>query len=295
MFRNAVSYSFNENFTLTIDQIENALSTKPKRSLSSQEIESWAAEEFIKGDDRYCLDATNGFILFKFNIQTRVLPAQVVNKAVNDKIEIIKEKEQRNISKKERAEIKENILFELIPRSFIKEKCVNCMVSTNDRRLIVDTQSFAMADEITSLLRSCLGSLAITPLSALYHIPETITQWRNKPPADIELLEEFQLISSLDRTIKVNHKNTSLYSNQVNEHIEEGMILKYVRMSFDEKIEFTLDDLFLLRKIKFAVEPENKTEDEYENIQSQAFLESKELNLLLDKIIANISSIPNRA
>ena len=283
MLKNAIAYEFNKDFNLTADQIEVALNQKPYRQLSSHESKSLTVSHFFENDDKLAYESEGGHIFIKLTSQAKLLPNDVVNDEVKERVEEIKNNDGRSISKKELNEIKEEVIFELLPKSFVRRKSTIVMISLKERRLMVDTSSGAKADDVTAFLRECLGSLDIKPLQNTYDVKKRLTGLLKKAPGDFELLEDFEITSSLDSQSKLKIKNLTLRSNQIVEYIEEGLLLSQLRINYDDNVEFTLKDNASIARIKYA---ENETVDNAETkkeaIQTQCFLTSMSINKIFN-------------
>ena len=90
---------------------------------------------------------------------------KIDNGAVNARVkEIVAEieKQGRTVKRKERTVMKDQIIGELLPLILPTPKYTFAYYHTESKTLIVDTTSDKTSDEVTSLLRKCIGSLKAT-------------------------------------------------------------------------------------------------------------------------------------
>jgi len=92
---------------------------------------------------------------------------KIDNGAVNARVkEVVAEieKQGRTVKRKERTVMKDQIIGELLPSILPTPKYTFAYYHTESKTLIVDTTSDKTSDEVTSLLRKCIGSLKATTL-----------------------------------------------------------------------------------------------------------------------------------
>ena len=69
----------------------------------------------------------------------------------------------RTPSKKEREQIKEDVIFELLPRAFSRTTVtLHAYINTKENIIVVNTSSRGKAEDVLSLLRKTLGTLPVT-------------------------------------------------------------------------------------------------------------------------------------
>lgn len=90
---------------------------------------------------------------------TKGVPAEEVNKAANEKVAAIQEATGRKVGKKELREIKADVIHDLLPRAFARQKLTYVLYSERTQRLFVNTGSQKAADLVMTHLVECLKSL----------------------------------------------------------------------------------------------------------------------------------------
>ncbi|BCE02123.1 recombination-associated protein RdgC [Marinicellulosiphila megalodicopiae] len=284
-FKQIFVYQFNEGFNVTSEQIQTALVQKPWRPCSQQEASSMGFRSVKKHDDSL-IYVTGSQTYFKITKQERILPSSVINEALQEKVEEIKNNEQRNVSKKERTEIKDEIIFELLPRAFTKNRDYLGFFCSDSQRLILNCSSASAADDITAMLRDALGSLAVTPWQNVLDIKSKLTSWLDETPVGFELLEDFELTSSSDTQSKLKLKHLPLHSKQIEEYVAEGLLISQLRVNFEEKIEFSIKENATIGRIKYGDEllQSEQSEDEDAQFDADCILHSKEVLNIVAKI-----------
>lgn len=90
---------------------------------------------------------------------TKGVPAEEVTKAANEKVAAIKEALGRKVGKAELRQIKADVIHDLLPRAFARQKKTYVMYSERTQRLFVNTGSQKAADLVMTHLVECLKSL----------------------------------------------------------------------------------------------------------------------------------------
>jgi recombination associated protein RdgC len=129
--------------------------------------------------------------------EEKVLPAAVVNKMVQEKILEAEDKQGHKLSKKERIALKDELIFELLPRAFTFSSKTYAYIDSKGGWLIVDAASAKKAEDLFRSLRKCLGSLLVVPLNTLEKPITDMTAWliNNQAPEDIPIEDECELRS----------------------------------------------------------------------------------------------------
>ena len=102
-FKNLLIYRFTKPFTLTAEEVNTKLAEKSFAPCNSQDVSSYGWAMPLGNQGSEYIHATNGCIMICAQKQDKILPASVVNDVLADKIEEIKEAEDRIPGRKERT------------------------------------------------------------------------------------------------------------------------------------------------------------------------------------------------
>ena len=96
--------------------------------------------------------------------QGRTHPAgSVVRDALKEKVDEIEAQQMRKVYKKERDQLKDEIVQTLLPRAFIRRSSTFAAIAPSLGLILVDSASAKKAEDLLSTLREALGSPAGTP------------------------------------------------------------------------------------------------------------------------------------
>ena len=126
-FKNLALYRFTEPFTLATEELEQKLSEKPFLSCGGHDEFSLGWTSPVGNGVEQLVHPSNGFIMLCLKKEEKVIPASVINEMLLEKISEIEEQEARKLAKKERTALKEDLIFELLPRAFSFSKKNLCL------------------------------------------------------------------------------------------------------------------------------------------------------------------------
>ena len=91
--------------------------------------------------------------------EEKVLPAGVIRDILDDKVLEIQNNEARNVGRKEKQELKEQITDDLLPRAFTRSSRTQAIFDTRRGFLLVNNAASAKAENVLTKLREALGGL----------------------------------------------------------------------------------------------------------------------------------------
>lgn len=137
---------------------------------------SWAKWGFSAPDYFYdeCLcHVANGTLRFQTEKRERLLPGDVLRKAITEEGNALQEKQEEPLNKKQWAEIKDVVTARLLPKSHIVSKIVPAVMipSGADVLLVIFSSSAKVCEDVQSLLRSTFGGWPFYPFTNSFAWP----------------------------------------------------------------------------------------------------------------------------
>ncbi len=254
-FRNLVAFYFEETPEYTQEMLESKLVDRGFQACGSQEPFSlgWTPP-MGRQSDQYS-HWGSGAILLTARREERLLPASVVKEAVMEKVELIEAEQERRVTRKERIDMRDEMTFELMPKAFTRSSLMAGMILPEQRLLIIDSTSWAKAEEWVSLLRETLGSLAVRPVEMTQSVSDVFTGWLggNTPvPSHIEIGDECELRSMEETAAVVKCRHQDLGSQEIIAHIKAGKIVVKLSMNWGESLSFLLSDNLEIKRLQFS-------------------------------------------
>lgn len=259
-FRNYCTFRLTQPLQLTQEALEEALKTKLARPCANQELSTYgfvsplATKELERTDASPSLShwSQNAFLIAARS-ETKKLPPSVVNDELDLKVKAIEAEQMRKVYKKERNQIKDEIIQGLLPRAFINRKITFGYVDLESGLVFVNTASPKNAEDLLSTLREALGSLPVRPLTVKIAPSATMTEWiKHKQAAEgFTALGNCTLQDTQEDGGKVECKSQDLTSDEVANHIAAGKIVTKLDLAFEDKMSFSLTEKMVLKSVRF--------------------------------------------
>ena len=250
MFSNLTIYKFTELFDLTANELEEAIE-------GNRFVPCGKHEEFSLGwtppIGETLVHACNGFMMLCLKREEKVLPASVVNEMLSDEIAKIESRDGCASTRKQKSSLKDELIFELLPRAFSHSKNTHAYIDPVGGWIIVDAASAAKAEELLSYLRKCLGSLAVTPINTTNNPVGVMTEWliSGVVPQGFVINDECELQSMEDTKTIVRCKHHNLSLPEITHHLETGKQVVKLAMTWSDRLSFVLDENLAIKRLKF--------------------------------------------
>ena len=252
-FKNLAVYRFTEPFTSTAEALEQKLQQQPFRPCGGHDEFSFGWTAPLGKSSDALVHANNGFMMICAKKEEKVIPASVINEMLQEKISEIEEREARKLPGKERTRVKDELIFDLLPRAFSFSKKTFAYIDSQGGWLVVDAASPKKAEDLLSQLRKCLGSLPVVPIGASVKTAPIMTQWLllHNEPKDIVIEDECELRSPEEEGAIIRCKRHDLALPEIKNHLDTGKQVIKLAMSWADRLSFVLDESLLVKRLKF--------------------------------------------
>jgi len=253
-FKNLLVYRLTQDLPFDAEALETALATKPARPCASQELTTYGfVAPFGKGEDAPLVHVSGDFLLIAARKEDRILPGSVVNDALRDKIEEIEAEQMRKVYKKERDQLKDEIIQAFLPRAFIRRGSTFAAIAPKQGLILVNASSPKRAEDLLSTLREVIGSLPVRPLTVKVSPSATMTEWvKTQKAADhFFVLDECELRDTHEDGGIVRCKRQDLTSEEIQLHLSTGKVVTQLSLAWQDKLSFVLDDKMVVKRLKF--------------------------------------------
>ncbi|MFY7697333.1 MAG: recombination-associated protein RdgC [Legionella sp.] len=229
----------------------------------------------------------------------RILPRTVINRFLLERVQALETQQGRTIKRAEKAQMAEDIEFELLPKSFCVQKRLPAIIDTVTKRLMINTASSSQATQLTSLLRKSLPGLHLEPIATQENLALRFTEWINNPstlPPVFQLASDCILLALDDDKKRFNCKGCELPANEVLALLSQGLAAAEISIIWNERIQFTLTHEFTFKRLKcldYLVDDFNEIrqqDDEAQQRDAALALLSGELRNLINDLIACLGS-----
>ena len=185
--------------------------------------------------------------------EEKILPPAVVNEQLVERLAEIEAREGRRPGKRERAELRDGLITELLPRAFSHRRRTHAYIDRERDWLIVDSASGRRTDDLTGLLRSTLGELPIV-FPATGEAPSVVmTRWLadGATPDGITIEQECELRAIDEDGGIVRCRRQDLSVPEIQQHLVAGKQAMRLALRWEDRLSFTLDDRLGVRRLRF--------------------------------------------
>lgn len=205
-----------------------------------------------------------GGMAWRIRMDQKILPSSVVAAEV-DKRSVARSAEVgRAIGKKERAEIKEDVLIELTPKALVRTTAnVLCLHLAAENVIIMNTTSSKMVDACASALAAAipgLGEMVIMNKSGMRRaLGKKLLQILQDPDCgafgEFQPCDEVVLADEEKRKITIKMSNLQIARDGIKEALTSGFTVRSMGLSH-EGLDFRVTDDLQLRSLCFPIDPD---------------------------------------
>lgn len=253
-FKNAQVYQLSESASVSLEEWQEKMSEHLYSPCQQQQAVSLGWVPAIP-DSEALIHVSGEHWLFCLQRQERLLPGPVIREVLQEKVEQLQHAEDRRVGSKERQTLKDEVIFSLLPKAFVRTSRHYFYINPEKRLLVVDAGSETRADEVTSFLRESLGSLPLTILQSVCQPAAVLTSWvadAQNIASGWELQPDLELTQSSNSDIKVRLKNVELDSESVATHLEQDGQVMQIAFSWQERLEAVITAKAQLKRIRYA-------------------------------------------
>ena len=253
-FKNLIIYQFETLPDLQHEALSAALESGRFTHCGPQDVTSIGWTSPLGNPSDELIHSGSNFCLLSARLEQRLLPATVVREALNEKVLQIEAAEQRKVSRKQKSEIRDELIFSMTPKAFTRSTRITGMILPNENLLIVDSASRPRAEDWITLLRESLGSLEVTPLEFNQSVSALLTGWLNGQtslPSTLQLGDECLLQSPDDVKSKVRLQGQDLGENEIRAHLDAGKYVTRLQLHWQESLSFVFTEAAELKRLVF--------------------------------------------
>lgn len=274
MIKNFIAYRMTAASTL--DLKDNLAEDLAVRDPSAVQWSSMGFTPFYNGEWRY--DATGGY-MFIVQLRERILPAKVISQRLREMMDDAEKQMGRPVNKKEIMTLKDRAKLELLPEAFIKHTDIPVVViQTNQHSsslgsfLLIGSTSANKVDDIVNLLHASTdvenaGNLDIKPFAGDLDINDFLKRLLREGYLGEQVNE---LADDFDQAIHTFNLGTAaalrgpdkatvrfkdmdlLGDTDIEDHVKHGFVPTELSITFEDKIEFAMNDKGIIKRIRFS-------------------------------------------
>lgn len=203
--------------------------------------------------------------------EEKVLPSAAIKHKLDERIIKIQTEEGRNVGRKEKQELREAIIDNLLPKALTKRSRTNGLLDTG--WLWVDTASRHKAENLLTKLREALGGLPAQQPVARQSPVSLMTNWllQGEAQGRFVLDSDVTLVGVGDVAPKVKISRKDLTAEDVVQHAKNGMKVTELGLIWNDRVAFILTQDLTLKRIQWLDVVQEEAQDNCDDAQSQAY------------------------
>ena len=267
-FRNVQPFRLSGNF-YSEETVETALAKHAARDPGPLETEAWGWAPVLAETEARALQVEGRFVL-RLRRSERILPASVVRDEVAKRVKALEAEQDREVYRKERTRIREEVQLELLPRAFVRSKDTLLLVAPKESWVFVDTPNRTVAEDVTKHLRDALGSLPLENVECQESAGAMMTRWLGAGAAKgvFDLGEECELRAATSGIVRV--RDLDLASPEIRNHLRQGLHAHQLALVWPDHLRFVLEADGSCKRLHFEEALRNVGEEMEDPLAQQA-------------------------
>ena len=269
-FKNVMIYRLTKSLDWTSQTLQTALEQEIFHPCGQSDMSKFGWTNPLRGSELLHFSVGKQILLLARK-EEKILPNHVVKRELDERVNLLEEKENRKLKKTEKQALKDDVTAMLLPRAFSKTQQTAIWIDSETNLIYVDAASSKRAEDTLALLRKSLGSLPVVPLAFANEPTTVMTDWiaQDNLPEYLTALEEAELKAPDDAVIRC--KNHPLDSEEILSHLQKGKLVTKLALNWDEHLSFVLNDDGSLKRLKFADQIREKNDDILKEDYAQRF------------------------
>lgn len=221
--------------------------------------------------------------------EMRQIPSSALKEILRERVADIETTQNRKVGRKEKQEIKEQIIDELLPKALSTSTYSHAVF--NSQFALLYESSPKKAENFISKMREALGGLAVKHINTVQPLFSAMTGWVSVGEVggnfQFDNYALFENIGENRQQIKVKGKD--LTESEIQAHVRNGLQVKELGLIWREQIAFILTENFTLKRIQFLDMLQQEAEQQGDDAASLQFAEqlisSANITQLLNELI----------
>lgn len=199
--------------------------------------------------DQEYVSEVAGNVCLQVTRQSKVPNKFEVDSKTEERVKVLELARGTPLHKKEKAAVLEEVIMEILPKTFPNKPTTHKVFITKDGLLFVEGTA-KVAEEVTALIRKAVGSLPIIPIDVRSDVCGKMTELVTQDEFDKITLKE-KVVLETQEELKVTITNGGVAGSEAVELIKDGAVVISMQMNYDGVLDFVLTDSLAFSSMKF--------------------------------------------
>ena len=238
------------------------------------------------------VESIAGQWILKLAVERKSVPGGAVRTELDARCKAIEAERGRKPGRKEKSEIKDEIVQTFLPRAFSKHASHVLWLDLQERSLVIGAGSMKAAEPVIKHLVDLMAELghvlSLAPISTALAPATAMAEWltTKQAPDGFTIDRDLELKKVGEEKSVVRYARHNLELDEIGQHIQEGKLPVQLALTWNDKVSFVLTEQLAIRKIDIrGVEDAPKGEDGFD---ADAAIATGELAALLPELLASL-------
>ena len=228
-------------------------------------------------------------MLIALKREEKVLPSAAIKHKLDEQVVKIQTAEGRNVGRREKHELREAIIDDLLPKALIKSSRTYGLFA--GEWLFVDTANRRKAENLLTKLREALGGLPAQQPVPRQSPASLMTNWllQGEAQGRFVLDSDVTLVGVGDVAPKVKISRKDLTAEDVVQHAKNGMKVTELGLVWNDRVAFILTQDLTLKRIQWLDVVQEEAEGSCDDAESMAYatqlLMAAALSVILGELV----------
>lgn len=243
-------------------------------------------------DNGAMVESVAGQWILKLAVERKAVPGGAVRAELEARCKAIETERGRKPGRKEKAEIKDEIVHSFLPRAFSKRSSHVLWLDLEQRSLVIAAASMKSAEPVVKQIVDVMAELKhvmpLAPLSTSLAPATAMAEWltTKQAPEGFSIDRDLELKKAGEEKSVVRYARHSLELDEIGQHIQEGKLPTQLALTWNDKVSFVLTEQLAIRKIDIRdVDEAPKGEDGFD---ADAAIATAELSGLIPELLASL-------
>ena len=220
--------------------------------------------------------------------EEKVLPSAAIKHKLDEQVVKIQTAEGRNVGRREKHELREAIIDDLLPKALIKSSRTYGLFA--GEWLFVDTANRRKAENLLTKLREALGGLSAQHPAPRQSPASLMTNWllQGEAQGRFVLDSDVTLVGAGDVAPKVKISRKDLTAEDVVQHAKNGMTVTELGLVWNDRVAFILTQDLTLKRIQWLDVVQEEAEGSCDDAGSMAYATQLLMEAALSAILGEL-------
>lgn len=224
-----------------------------------------------RNDNGPLVETIGPFKLLSLATEVKVLPSDAVERKTEERCAAAAEQQGYVVGRKQRREIKERVIDELLPTALTKRRATRIIINTETKWLFINAATHTKSDEALEMLGRAGALVEMSRPLTVVSPTSAMTNWLagGDAPAGFTIDKDCELRSCVEEKATVRYIRQSLDGDDVRQHIAAGKLPTRLAMTWNDRLSFILTDRLELKRLEFLDIVKEQAEQTAENADEQ--------------------------